>query len=70
MTDSKKEAEVSAHPVDDQPDFSTEEFANIPELVRDVVSFEDDPSLPVITFRSVVLSVLFCIIGSVVSQIA
>lgn len=53
-----------------QPDFSAEEFAKIPELVREVVSFDDDPSLLVITFRSVVLSLVFCAIGSFVSQLS
>jgi hypothetical protein len=55
---------------EDQYDFTSEEFASIPELVRDVVSFEDDPKLPVITFRSVLLSAVFCIAGSVVSQLS
>lgn len=53
-----------------QYDFTSHEFAQIPELVRNVVGFEDDPTLPVITFRSLLLSALFCIIGSVVSQIS
>ena len=53
-----------------QYDFTSKEFENIPELVRNVVGFEDDPTLPVLTFRSVVLSAIFCIIGSVVSQLA
>ncbi|KAF5519979.1 Oligopeptide transporter 2 [Colletotrichum aenigma] len=51
-------------------DFKSEEFANIPELVRTVVGFEDDPSLSVITFRSVLLSTVFCTIGSTVSQLS
>ncbi|KAF4922513.1 Oligopeptide transporter 2 [Colletotrichum viniferum] len=51
-------------------DFKSEEFANIPELVRTVVGFEDDPSLPVITFRSILLSTVFCTIGSTVSQLS
>lgn len=51
-------------------DFKSEEFANIPELVRTVVGFEDDPSLPVLTFRSLLLSALFCTIGSIVSQLS
>ncbi|GJC78502.1 oligopeptide transporter 2 [Colletotrichum liriopes] len=45
-------------------DFKSPEFANIPELVRTVVGFEDDPSLPVITFRSLLLSTVFCAIGT------
>lgn len=51
-------------------DLTPEEFADIPELVRNIVSFEDDPTLSVITFRSVVLSVVFCVLGSFVSQLA
>lgn len=53
-----------------QYDFDSEEFRNIPDLVRAVVSFEDDPSSSVITFRSILLAVIFCIIGSIVSQIS
>ncbi|CAK7236757.1 hypothetical protein SBRCBS47491_009744 [Sporothrix bragantina] len=34
-------------------DFTTDEFKNIPDIVRNVVSFEDDPTTPVVTFRSV-----------------
>ncbi|KAJ6572780.1 OPT oligopeptide transporter [Mycena vulgaris] len=52
-----------------QYDWDSEEFRDIPELVRSIVSFEDDPSLPVTTFRSVTLSVLFIVLGSIVSQI-
>ena len=51
-------------------DFESAEFKNIPELVRMVVGFEDDPSLPVITFRSILLSAIFCAIGSVISQLS
>lgn len=47
-----------------------DDLAEIPELVRNIVSFEDDPTLPVITFRSILLSVLFCVIGSFVSQLS
>lgn len=53
-----------------QYDFESAEFKNIPELVRTVVSFEDDPSLPVLTFRSILLSAIFCAIGSIVSQLS
>ena len=68
--DPESSQSVNAFSEEDQYDFSSDEFASIPELVRDVVSFEDDPKLPVITFRSVVLSALFCVIGSVVSQLS
>ncbi|WWD00409.1 hypothetical protein V866_007322 [Kwoniella sp. B9012] len=51
-------------------DWESDEFKNIPEIVRNTVSFEDDPTLPVITFRAIVLSALFCTIGSIVSQIS
>ncbi|KAL3421551.1 putative plant-like oligopeptide transporter [Phlyctema vagabunda] len=53
-----------------QYDFTAAEFANIPELVREVVGFEDDPTLPVLTFRSLLLSAIFCAIGSIVSQLS
>lgn len=51
-------------------DTNSDDVAEIPELVRNIVSFEDDPSLPVITFRSVLLSVVFCVVGSFVSQLS
>lgn len=53
-----------------QYDFDSAEFKDIPELVRTVVGFEDDPSLPVLTFRSILLSAVFCAIGSIVSQLS
>ncbi|KAK9851584.1 hypothetical protein MYU51_009473 [Penicillium brevicompactum] len=62
-----KESDLSD---ESQYDPESPEFKNIPELVRNVVSFEDDPSLPVITFRSVLLSAVFCAIGSVISQLS
>lgn len=65
--ESDDDKETSEEP---QYDFTSEEFAGIPDIVRNVVSFEDDPTLPVLTFRSVTLSVLFCIIGSIVSQLS
>lgn len=55
---------------DEEIDEESEEYASIPELVRNVVSFKDDPTLPVITFRSILLSVVFCVIGSFVSQLS
>lgn len=55
---------------DEEIDPDSEEFAGIPELVRNIVSFEDDPTLPVITFRSIFLSVVFCVVGSFVSQLS
>ncbi|CAK7217747.1 hypothetical protein SCUCBS95973_003249 [Sporothrix curviconia] len=51
-------------------DFTSDEFKNIPDIVRDVVSFEDDPTIAVVTFRSVVLTALFCVVGSAVSQLS
>ncbi|KAL2786913.1 OPT oligopeptide transporter protein-domain-containing protein [Aspergillus keveii] len=46
-------------------DFTSDEFKGIPELVRTVISFEDDPLTPVLTFRAILLSCIFCILGSV-----
>lgn len=51
-------------------DWGSDEFKDIPELVRTVVSFEDDPTLPAITFRAILLSSLFIAIGSFVSQLS
>ncbi|OLN98074.1 Oligopeptide transporter 2-like protein 2 [Colletotrichum chlorophyti] len=63
----KKDSSEESEP---EYDFKSEEFAKIPELVRTVVGFEDDPSLPVITFRSILLSAVFCTVGSIVSQLS
>ncbi|KAJ7477336.1 OPT oligopeptide transporter protein-domain-containing protein [Mycena latifolia] len=54
---------------DSQYDWDSEDSRDIPELVRSIVSFEDDPSLPVTTFRSVSISLFFIVLGSIVSQI-
>lgn len=51
-------------------DWTSDEFKGIPEIVRETVSFEDDPTLPTITFRSLLLSSIFIIIGSFVSQLS
>lgn len=51
-------------------DWESDEFRDIPEIVRETVSFEDDPTLPTITFRSLLLSSIFIIIGSFVSQLS
>lgn len=68
--DNKVPKEQAASLDEPQYDFDSEEFSTIPDLVRNVVSFEDDPTLPTITFRSVLLASVFCIIGSVVSQLS
>lgn len=63
--------EVAVSSVDEGSiDLTSDEFADIPELVRNIVSFEDDATLPVITFRSVLLSIVFCVLGSFVSQLS
>ncbi|KAL2698715.1 hypothetical protein AAEP93_010103 [Penicillium crustosum] len=72
--DVKNTASIDKKEVDSfdesQYDFDSAEFKDIPELVRTVVGFEDDPSLPVLTFRSILLSAVFCTIGSIVSQLS
>lgn len=68
-TSPTKEVAVSSDD-EDSLDLTSDEFADIPELVRNIVSFEDDATLPVITFRSVLLSIVFCVLGSFVSQLA
>jgi OPT family small oligopeptide transporter len=40
------------------------DLADIPRIVRESVPLEDDPSVPVVTFRYVVLAVLFVIPGA------
>ncbi|KAJ0414203.1 OPT oligopeptide transporter protein-domain-containing protein [Aspergillus carlsbadensis] len=62
-----KESLSSIEPVYDS---TADEFKSIPELVRTVVGFEDDPSTPVLTFRALLLSCIFCVLGSVVSQLS
>jgi hypothetical protein len=52
-----------------QYDWDSEEFRGIPDIVRETVGFEDDPTELYLTFRVLVLSTIFCLIGSVVSQI-
>ncbi|KAJ7174114.1 OPT oligopeptide transporter [Mycena crocata] len=60
---------LSDDPEESSYDWDSEEFRDIPELVRSIVSFEDDPTLPVTTFRSVTLALFFITLGSIVSQI-
>lgn len=67
--DEKKEEEEEGEG-EEAIDHTSEEYAGIPELVRNIVTFEDDPTLPVITFRSILLSVVFCVLGSFVSQLS
>ncbi|KAJ7112751.1 OPT oligopeptide transporter [Mycena crocata] len=43
---------------------ATDEYATIPQLVRDVAGFEDDPTLPTLTFRVFVLSTMFVCLGA------
>ncbi|KAK7467514.1 hypothetical protein VKT23_004568 [Stygiomarasmius scandens] len=46
------------------------EFTKIPKLVRDTVSFDDDPTENTITFRVIVLTTLFVCLGAFVGQLA
>ncbi|KAJ7635835.1 OPT oligopeptide transporter [Mycena polygramma] len=45
------------------------DYANIPPLVRDVVGFEDDPSLPTLTFRVFFISTIFVFLGAFTGQL-
>jgi hypothetical protein len=38
-------------------------YAALPRIVRELCSFEDDPTIPVLTWRSVILNYLF-LVGS------
>jgi len=43
---------------------------DIPYTVRRIVSFEDDPTLPTLTFRYFVLTILFVVPGAFLSQMS
>ncbi|KAJ7452719.1 OPT oligopeptide transporter [Mycena galericulata] len=40
------------------------EYANIPQLVRDLVDFEDEPTMPTLTFRVIILATIFVCLGA------
>ncbi|KAL5332426.1 OPT oligopeptide transporter protein-domain-containing protein [Aspergillus crustosus] len=67
LGDSDKNSDASAEP---QYVFTSDGFKNIPELVQTVIGFEDDPTATVLTFRSILLSAIFCTLGSIVSQLS
>jgi OPT family small oligopeptide transporter len=46
------------------------EIAQLPRIVREMVSMHDDPTLPTITFRYFVLSVIFVVPGAFLSQLS
>lgn len=46
------------------------EIAQLPLIVRQTVSLEDDPTLPTITFRYFVLCILFIVPGAFLSQMS
>ncbi|KAJ7831378.1 OPT oligopeptide transporter [Mycena olivaceomarginata] len=45
------------------------EYTNIPQLVRDVVGFEDDPTMSTLTFRVICLSTIFVCLGAFTGQL-
>jgi hypothetical protein len=81
--DHKSDKDVSPYPSNEKtPEYFAEEkgaedqlpdddptLRDIPWHVRRVVSLEDDPTLPVITFRYFVLTVLFIAPGAFLSQL-
>lgn len=50
-------------------DWDSDDFKDIPDLVRETVSFVDDPNEAYLTFRVFVLSALFCTLGSCCSML-
>ncbi|KAG0290125.1 OPT super, partial [Linnemannia gamsii] len=42
----------------------------VPKIVRELVSIDDDPTLPTITFRFFVLSTTFAALGAIITQVA
>ena len=69
----KRDPEVATHashdPVDEDPADIEPDLRDIPLAVRKIVSMEDDPTLPTITFRYFVLSILFVVPGAFLSQL-
>ncbi|TVY32513.1 Oligopeptide transporter [Lachnellula subtilissima] len=64
FTEEQGEKRADGHLPDDDP-----ALRDIPLHVRRVVSLEDDPSTPVITFRYFILTVLFIAPGAFLSQL-
>ncbi|KAJ6575778.1 OPT oligopeptide transporter [Mycena vulgaris] len=64
-TGEKKSSSESPPP----PEWEGPDCENIPQLVRDIVGFEDDPTMPTLTFRVVVLSAIFVCIGAFTGQL-
>jgi hypothetical protein len=71
------EAQSSSHSdTEDDTGFVEEEahddpeIAQLPLIVRQLVSLEDDPNLPTITFRYFVLCILFVVPGAFLSQMS
>ncbi|KAK5682805.1 OPT superfamily, partial [Elasticomyces elasticus] len=63
----KTDIETAAVDPDNEDDT---EIAALPRTVRQIVSLEDNPELPTITFRYFVLSVIFVIPGAFLSQMS
>lgn len=63
----KTDIETAAVDPDNEDD---PEIAALPRTVRQIVSLEDNPELPTITFRYFVLSVIFVIPGAFLSQMS
>ncbi|KZM24981.1 OPT super [Ascochyta rabiei] len=67
---------TEASPVEDDTAIVEEEahddpeIAQLPLVVRQLVSLEDDPNLPTITFRYFVLCILFIVPGAFLSQMS
>ncbi|KAK4701756.1 hypothetical protein P7C70_g4468, partial [Phenoliferia sp. Uapishka_3] len=68
--ESKEDVKEEAKAETSDIDWDSDDYSRFPELVREVVNFEDDPTLPTITFRVVLLSIIFVVVGSFVSQLS
>ena len=73
FNDEKRDPEVAVHSshttVDEDPADVEADLRDIPITVRKIVSLEDDPTLPTITFRYFVLAILFVVPGAFLSQL-
>ncbi|CAN6597051.1 oligopeptide transporter 1 [Trichomonascus vanleenenianus] len=65
-----KDIEVGSPSSISEEEFLDEDVRQLPKIVREIVSLEDDPTIPVLTFRFYVLSILFIIPGAFISTMS
>lgn len=63
------EAKSSLDDLGDEVEDTEPDIAELPRVVREIVSMEDDPTIPVFTFRYVILSIIFVSPGAFISTL-